>query len=445
MEQMQILSEVARAAQRLSFADAEYDRLVDAIGNARVVLIGEASHGTHDFYRERARLTRRLIAELGFCAVAAEADWPDAYRLNRYVLDLPGGPGSPRDEDAVAALAGFQRFPAWMWRNMDVVAFAEWLREHNSRGKNRAGFYGLDLYSLHASAQAVLAYLDKTDTQAAARARYRYGCFEAFGEDTQAYGYAASFGLSESCETSVLEQLRELQQRTLQVASWEGPQAQREAFSAEVNALLVRDAERYYRTMFEHDESSWNLRDTHMADTLDRLLEFLGPDAKVVVWAHNSHLGDARATEMGRRGELNLGQLVRERYPNQCFNIGFTTYSGEVTAATNWDEPAERKQVRLGMDSSYEKLLHDVGLGDFWLLLRDNERLREALAGPLLERAIGVIYRPQTERMSHYFRANLPQQFDAVIHIDRTRALVPLETSVPWQRGEVEETYPSAL
>lgn len=442
----QTSAEIGRSAVPLSFQNSDYDSLLEAIGEARVVLIGEASHGTEEFYRERARVTQRLIAEKGFCAVAAEADWPDAYRLNRYVLNLPAEePGGERDSDAPAALAEFQRFPAWMWRNTEVVAFAEWLRAHNGSGHNCAGFYGLDLYSLYASAQAVLAYLDRTDPEAAARARYRYSCFEAFEEDTQAYGYAASYGMAESCEQAVVEQLRELQRKYQELASWDAPQARREAFSAEQNARLVLDAERYYRTMFDAEDSSWNLRDTHMADTLDQLLRFSGPGAKVVVWAHNSHLGDARATEMGRRGELNLGQLVRERYGTACFNIGLTTFHGEVTAANNWDEPAERKRVRPALEGSYERLFHETGLGNFLLLLRDNEKLQQALRGPQLERAIGVIYRPKSERQSHYFRAELAQQFDAVIHVDQTRALTPLESSAKWHAGEPAETYPSGL
>lgn len=440
------IAELQRSALPLSFSWNDYDPLLAAIGDARLVLIGEASHGTHEFYRERAAITQRLIAERGFCAVAVEADWPDAYRLNRYVLALPPLSGSTEiDQNAAEALRDFRRFPAWMWRNTDVVSFAEWLRRHNQQGRDCAGFYGLDLYSLFTSAQAVLEYLDKTDPEAAARARSRYGCFEDFEEDTQAYGYAASFGMTESCENAVLEQLRELQRKAAESAVWHAPGARREAFSAEQNALLVLNAERYYRTMFDRDENSWNLRDTHMADTLDRLLSFLGPAAKVVVWAHNSHLGDARATQMGKRGELNLGQLARERYGARCFNIGFTTYTGEVTAASNWDQPAERKRVRPALEDSYERLFHDAALNDFLLLLRSGGPLRDALAPPLLERAIGVIYRPQTERLSHYFRAQLPVQFDAVIHIDTTRALEPLDATVPWTHGEPPETYPSAL
>src|SRR5690242_12387451 len=337
------LSEIARAAQPVSLDDRDYSQLFQQIGSSRLVLIGEASHGTHEFYRERARITRRLIEHHGFSGVAAEADWPDAYRVNRFVR------GEGDDPNAEQALAGFRRFPAWMWRNMDVLDFAEWLRSYNSAHKDKAGFYGLDLYSLYSSAQAVLAYLDANDPAAAARARYRYSCFEAFEENTQAYGYAASFGMTESCEQEVLDQLKEMLRRASELASRDGHSERRELFSAEQNARLVRNAERYYRSMFGGRVNSWNVRDQHMAETLDHLLAHLGPDSKIVVWAHNSHLGDARATQMGRSGELNLGQLVRERYGSAAFLLGFTTYSGEVTAASNWDEPAQRKIVRAAL------------------------------------------------------------------------------------------------
>ena len=438
----QALSQIARSAQPLSFINPdEYDSLLAAIGDARLVLIGEASHGTHDFYRERARITRRLIEEKGFNAVAVEGDWPDAYRVHRFVTNQGGGE-QPADQ-AVEALSGFRRFPAWMWRNMDVLAFVEWLRGHNERSSGPVGFFGLDLYSLYNSAQEVLHFLDRHDPGAAARARFRYSCFDQFGEDSQAYGYAAGFELTESCEQSVIEQLVEMRQKSLRLAG-DGELAN-ELFSARENAEVVRDAERYYRAMFGGRASSWNLRDRHMAETLDRLLGHLGLDSKIVVWAHNSHLGDARATETGRAGELNLGQLVRERYPDASFSLGFTTHSGEVTAASNWDEPAQRKIVRRALPNSIESLLHETGLGDFVLLLRE-EPIRKALSKPLLERAIGVIYRPESERVSHYFEARLPEQFDAVIHIDRTLALIPLETTVPWQEGdEVPETFPSAV
>lgn len=432
------VSEIARVASPISFDESDYDQLFEQIGNARVVLIGEASHGTHEFYRERARITRRLIERHGFTAVAAEADWPDAYRVNRFVQ------GHGDDPNAERAVAGFRRFPAWMWRNMDVLEFTEWLRGYNAAHERKAGFYGLDLYSLYSSAQSVLEYLDANDPAAAARARYRYSCFEAFEEDTQAYGYAASYGMTESCEQAVLDQLKEMLRRAAELASQDGHSDRSELFSAEQNARLVRNAEHYYRTMFGGRVNSWNVRDQHMAETLDRVLTYLGPQSKIVVWAHNSHLGDARATQMGRSGELNLGQLVRERYGDASFLLGFTTYSGEVTAASNWDEPAERKIVRAALSGSYEALFHEVGISDFLLSLRD-PAIKEALAGPMLERAIGVIYRPETERLSHYFDTRLPDQFDAIIHLDRTRALIPLEKTVPWERGEAPETYPSGI
>jgi len=438
------LSEVARSAQPLSFNDtAEYDPLLAAIGDARLVLIGEASHGTHNFYRERARITRRLIEEKGFAAVAIEGDWPDAYRVHRFVAGRRND--AEQAEQPLDALSGFRRFPAWMWRNMDVLAFVEWLHNYNLSQGSSVGFFGLDLYSLYTSAQEVLRYLDESDPSAAARARFRYSCFDQFGEDSQAYGYSTGFGMSESCEQAAVDELLEMRRRMTSSERAGDMRLESELFSARENAEVVRDAERYYRTMFGGRVSSWNLRDSHMADTLDRLVAYLGPNSKVVVWAHNSHVGDARATEMGGAGELNLGQLVRERYSSAAFLLGFTTCSGEVTAASNWDEPAQRKIIRRALPNSIESLFHQTGLGDFLLLLRETP-ICASLAQPLLQRAIGVIYRPETERVSHYFEAHLPEQFDAVIHIDRTLALIPLEASVPWHMGEeVPETYPSAV
>jgi erythromycin esterase-like protein len=416
--------------------------LLNQIGDAPLVLIGEASHGTHEFYRTRAELTKALILKKGFNAVAVEADWPDAYRANRWVRH------ASTETDAAAALGDFVRFPRWMWRNQDVVSFLTWLRDHNAprSADARVGFYGLDLYSLHASITAVLAYLQKVDPDAAGRARYRYGCFEDFAEDTQAYGYAATIGLSKSCEDDVVTQLTELRRRAADYASRDGRIAADEYFFAEQNARLIRNAEEYYRSMFRGRDESWNLRDTHMVETLEALraqIERTSGASRIVVWAHNSHLGDARATQMGVRGELNVGQLVREKYGARARLIGFTTHTGMVTAAHDWDDPAERRRVRPSLAGSYERLFHDVGIPRFLLLL-DAPDVRDALLPPRLERAIGVIYRPDTERTSHYFSARLPEQFDAVLHIDETTALEPLER---WSRDEVDlpETYPSAL
>ena len=434
---------VRRRAQTLSGDPSQYDALMAGIGDARVVLLGEATHGTHEFYRERAFITRRLIVEKGFAAVAVEADWPDAYRINRYVR------GAGADGESVEALGDFGRFPTWMWRNADVLDFVGWMRAHNETkpAAERAGFYGLDLYSLRASMHAVLTYLDKVDPDAARRARSRYACFDQFGDEMQQYAQATGYG-APSCEREVVTQLLDLHRRRLDYASRDGRVAADEFFYAEQNARLVRNAEEYYRTMFHGRAESWNLRDQHMAETLHELLEFLDrtrPEARVVVWAHNSHLGDARATEMGQGGELNVGQLARERFGAQAVLVGFTTYAGTVTAAAEWDGPAHRRHVRPALPGSYEKLFHDAGIPRFLLPLRTDLELASALAAPRLERAIGVIYVPQTERRSHYFHACLPEQFDYVLHVDQTRAVEPLDRTSLWDLGEIAETFPSGL
>jgi erythromycin esterase-like protein len=437
------VSELRLGAQSLNGGSEDYDRLLELIGDADVVLLGEASHGTHEFYRERARITRRLIEERGFRAVAVEADWPDAYRVNRYVQ------GAGEDADAEEALRGFRRFPTWMWRNAEVLDFVGWLRDRNEReaaSEGVSGFYGLDLYSLYTSVAEVIAYLERVDPPAAGRARERYACFEHFGGE-QAYGRAVTLGISESCRRGVLAQLTDLQRDAERYLHRDGIAAEDEQFYAEQNARLVAGAEQYYRSMFADHGTSWNLRDRHMAATLDNLSAHLsrhGEPAKIVVWEHNSHIGDARLTEMSRRGELNLGQLVRESRPEGCFLLGFTTYAGTVTAASSWDAPAERKRVRPALPGSVEALLHEVGEPRFLLDLVDGGGV-EALRSPRLERAIGVIYRPETERMSHYFEARVAGQFDALVHIDETRAVEPLERTAGWEVGEPPETYPTAL
>jgi erythromycin esterase-like protein len=435
--------ELLREARPLADGAADYDGLLELIGDVPIVMIGEASHGTHEFYRERARITRRLIEEKGFRAVAVEADWPDAYRVNRYVH------GATEDGDAEEALRGFRRFPTWMWRNAEVLDFVGWMREHNRRAEEggEVSVFGLDLYSLQSSVTAVIDYLEAVDPQAAARARRRYSCFEEFGGD-QEYGRAVGFGISESCRRGVVDQLVELRRSAEAYLRRDGIAAEDEQFYAEQNARVVVGAEEYYRAMFGAPTETWNLRDRHMADTLDRLDAHLarrGAPPKIVIWEHNSHVGDARMTEMGRRrGELNLGQLSRERRPRETFLIGLTTYTGTVTAASAWDAPAERKIVRPALPESFEALFHALGKPRFWLDLTSPAATDELLQ-PRLERAIGVIYRPETERQSHYFAARLAAQFDAVIHIDETRAVEPLERMAGWELGEPPETYPSAL
>lgn len=433
------------AAYPLAGGARDYDPLMERIGKARFALIGEASHGTHEFYRERAEITKRLITERDFKAVAVEADWPDAYRVNQYVR------GAGDDVAAVEALADFRRFPTWMWRNTAVAEFIEWLRAHNEAlpgDVEKVGFYGLDLYSLHTSMKVVLRYLEKVDPAAAKRARDRYSCFDHFGEDTQAYGLLTRLNLSKSCEEEVVNQLVELRRRAPDYAQRRDPGADDELFYAEQNARLVQNAEAYYRSMFLEEVSTWNLRDRHMAETLEALVAHLGRKgsrASVAVWEHNSHLGDARATEMGERGELNVGQLTRENHGRDAVLVGFTTHHGTVTAASDWDKPAERKNVRPALAGSYEALFHAARRGRFLLVLNESDQIADRLRGPRLERAIGVIYRPETERQSHYFRSRLSDQFDAVLHFDETRAVEPLETTAEWEMGEAPETFPFAV
>jgi erythromycin esterase-like protein len=435
------IAAIRAAAIPLRGAPDDYDALLDLVGDARFVLLGEATHGTHEFYEERARITRRLIEEKGFHAVAVEADWPDAYRVNRYVR------GKGEDGDAEAALSGFGRFPNWMWRNTDVVDFVDWLRTHNAKaGVRQAGFYGLDLYSLFTSIEEVLRYLERVDPEAAEAARAHYACFDHYHEDSQHYGYAANLSLSASCQDGVIEQLNQLHKRSGDYMQKDG--AEDAFFYAQQNARLVKNAEEYYRTMFRGRISSWNLRDSHMAETLEALAAHLstpGEPAKIVVWEHNSHIGDARATEIGEQGEWNVGELARKAYDGDTRLIGFSTYEGTVTAASAWDGPAEHKRVKPGIPGSYEALLHETGIPRFLLPLRDASPARDALMERRLERAIGVLYLPRTERHSHYFEAQMARQFDAVIHIDRTTAVQPLDAGGGWHGDEPPETYPEAL
>jgi erythromycin esterase-like protein len=429
------------AVHRLADGKVALDPLIDFAGDASFVLLGEATHGTHEFYSTRAAITERLIKEKGFHAVAVEADWPDAYRVNRFL--------SSRTSDAspAQALSGFTRFPVWMWRNLNVETFIAWLRQYNdSRPEQiaRVGFYGLDLYSLNRSRAEVVRYLEKTDPEAARRARYRYSCFDHFGEDEQAYGYAAGLDLSDSCQKEVLQQLKDLQRRSYDYLHRDGQAAEDDFFSAEQNARLVQNAEEYYRGMFHGRVNTWNLRDRHMAETLQALSGHLDRRfgrSKIVVWAHNSHLGDARATDRSQAGEWNLGQLVRE-HSSRAVLVGFTTYTGTVTVASEWGGVHETKRIRPALAGSYEALFHESGIPRFLVTFAGDERLSAAFRAERLERAIGVIYRPETERASHYFHARLADQFDAVLHFDDTHAVEPLPHAEEDQTSEVPETYP---
>lgn len=434
---------ITQNALPFSGQSLDYQQLIDWIGTARFVLIGEASHGTQEFYQIRAEITKHLIQQLGFQAIAIEGDWPDTYQIHEYIQ------GKHPELTAEQALNGFKRFPYWMWRNTAMQDFLTWLYQYNNHLAgidDKIGIYGLDLYSLHASMEAVINYLKEVDPPAAKAAMERYSCFEKFGGDPEAYGYATYTDISHACTQQVIAQLLELQTAAFSYVSNNGKSTD-SYFYALQNARLVKNAEHYYRIMFKNPTLSWNLRDQHMAETLFELTEHLEKrykaPAHIVVWAHNSHVGDARATEMSTQGEHNIGQLVRQKYPAETYIIGFSTYTGEVTAASNWGMPAERKHVRPALPGSYEDIFHQVEYPNFLLATGKNSASSSYLCSPHLQRAIGVIYRPKTERLSHYYYTQLPDQFDAIIHLDETQAVTPLDISVEWQRGEWPETYPS--
>ena len=426
---------IAEAAEPLpDFDDPAFGRLFDRFADRRVVLLGEASHGTAEFYRARAAITRHLVQHHGFTIVAVEADWPDAAAVDRYIRHRDG---------RADAEPPFQRFPTWMWRNTEITAFVEWMRRHYAtvaQPDRRAGFHGLDIYNMSGSIAAVLEYLDKVDPAAARIARERYGCLTPWQNEPATYGRAVLGGGHAKCEDAVVAQLRELLQRRLDYAAGDG-----ESFrDAAQNARLVAAAERYYRVMYYGGAASWNLRDSHMFETLGHLLEARGPEAKAVVWAHNSHIGDARFTDMGQtRGELNIGQLCRESYGDKVALIGFGTHSGTVAAATDWDGDIEVMRVRPSHRESYERLCHDAGVPHFLLDLHGDQALRSRLLEARLERFIGVIYRPETELASHYAAASLPQQFDAWVWLDETSAVVPLGPE--HAQSGAPETWPFGL
>ncbi|MBX9650418.1 MAG: protein-L-isoaspartate(D-aspartate) O-methyltransferase [Xanthobacteraceae bacterium] len=426
-----LIRNVADAAESFpSIEAADLTALLARIGSARVVLLGEATHGTSEFYRMRERITRDLIIKKGFRFVAIEADWPDAARVDHYVRHFQYPPSE---------WTAFARFPSWMWRNTEVREFVSWLRKHNGtvERNERVAFHGLDLYSLYDSIRSVLNYLDEVDPVSATVARERYGCLTPWQRDPATYGHAALTGAYPTCETHVVRALTDLLAKRRAYAEHDGERF----LDAEQNARLVANAERYYRIMYYGSRASWNLRDGHMFETLKNLLAFHGPDCKAVVWAHNSHVGNAGATEMAARGEHNLGQLCRKEFGDQAYLVGFGTHSGTVAAASEWDGPMEVKKLRPSVPNSYEELCHATGHARFMLGLRG----RGDLCGPTglgrerLERAIGVIYRPETEIASHYFQANLPEQFDEYVWFDDTHAVTPLDTT---EIKGLPDTYP---
>jgi erythromycin esterase-like protein len=436
-----LVSELEKAAFPLTGAMTDYDDIIHAARGKKFVMIGEATHGTQEFYAMRAAITQRLIQELEFDAVAVEADWPEACNVNRYVSLMEDG-------TAQQALEGFERFPAWMWRNTEVLHFIAWLQGWNARfsrprAKNSppVGFYGLDLYSMNASMHAVINYLDKVDPVAATRARNSYSSIDHFMDNL------SKSALMDSCEQDIVLRLAELQRKAHEYINNDGLTASDENFFAIQNAKVVRNAEQYYRAMLTGRRGAWNIRDKHMFETLQSLSDHFGKrkgrEAKVVVWAHNSHVGNAAATEQGQqRNEVNLGQLVCEAYGADVLLIGFSTSHGAVTAASGWDEPVECVNINPPFPGSYEEIFHHVNCKNFLLDLRVNNNATDLLMQPRLQRAIGGVYRPMTERQSHYFQTCLPEQFDFMIHIDSTTAVQPLETIPQWHRGNMDETYP---
>jgi protein-L-isoaspartate(D-aspartate) O-methyltransferase len=428
---------IAEAAEPLpDLEDPAFGRLFGRVADRRVILLGEATHGTSEFYQARAAITRHLIEKHGFTIVAVEGDWPDVVTFDRYVRHRAARAG---------AEPPFQRFPTWMWRNTDIVSLLDWMREHNESvhaPHRRAGFYGLDLYNMRGSIGAVLEYLDKVDPEAAAVARERYGCLTPWQKEPSTYGRAVLTAGYRKCEQVVVDQCRELLQRRLEYTVQDG-----ESFlDAAQNARLIASAERYYRIMYYGGAESWNLRDRHMFETLEHVLEAHGPRSKAVVWAHNSHIGDARYTDMGVvRGELNIGQLCRERFGNEAALVGFGTHTGTVAAASDWGGDMEVKRVRPSHRDSYERLCHDAAVPRFLLDLRPGQHraLRQRLLRPRLERFIGVIYRPDTELLGHYADASLPQQFDSLVWFDESSAVTPLGPE--HARPGAPETYPFGL
>ena len=425
---------VAKAIEKFTtIASVDLEPMLRRIGDARIVLLGEATHGTSEFYRMRERISRTLIERKGFSFVAIEGDWPDAARIDHYVRHREYPPSE---------WTAFARFPVWMWRNHEVREFVDWLRAHNAEVEpgERVAFHGLDLYSLYNSIRSVLEYLDAVDPRTAQVARQRYGCLTPWQADPATYGHAALTGKYQTCEHEVVSMLADLMQKRRAYAEHDGERF----LDALQNARLVANAERYYRTMYYGSRSSWNLRDSHMFETLKNLLSFHGPKSKVIVWAHNSHVGDSAATEMSVRDEYNIGHLCREGFPNVSYSIGFGTNSGTVAAASNWDEPMQIKTVRPALAGSYERLCHEAGDPRFLMPLRElaPPALRVGLMQSRLERAIGVIYRPETELQSHYFEAVLPSQFDEYIWFDETSAVTPLKTE---ELQDLPDTYPFGL
>jgi erythromycin esterase len=429
------LIEAVKRIEKPLRGDEDLDPLLERIGDARVVLLGEASHGTHQYYAWRDRISRRLIEEKGFGFIAVEGDWPDCYLLNRWVKGVDGGGG------AREMLHAFERWPTWMWANHEVAELAEWLRRHNEGRPEdgRVGFYGLDVYSLWDSMDVVTRYLEKVDPEAAKRARGAYGCFDPYGEDVQDYAMATAL-VPTSCEEEVVRILSDLRAKGPDYHA-EGREAY---FNAEQNALVARNAERYYRAMIRGGAQSWNVRDRHMIETLERLLRHHGPDAKAIVWEHNTHVGDARATDMARAGMVNVGSLARERWGGDVVIAGFSSHRGSVIAGSEWGAPMQRMTVPEAREGSWEHVFHQAGAHDRLVMMDDLDDV-EAAQPARGHRAIGVVYHPEREATGNYVPSVLPFRYDAMLYIDHSHALRPLKMDARLDSHEPPETYPSGM
>jgi len=431
-----LLREQVEELARPLAAPVHLDPLLEQIGSSRCVLLGEASHGTAEYYRWRSTLSQRLIEEKGFSFIAVEGDWPDCYRINRYVKAFESSGNHARE-----VLHAFDRWPTWMWANEEVVELVEWLRawNHERPEPRRVGFYGLDVYSLWESLYLVMSYLHRVDPAALPAAHRALRCFEPFGEDVQAYARATRF-VATACEDEVVALLREVRSKAAAYRS-EGREGY---FQAEQNALVLKNAESYYRAMVRGGPQSWNIRDRHMAETLDHLLHHHGPDAKAIVWAHNTHIGDARFTDMAGNGMVNLGELVREqRGGDGVVLVGLGSFRGSVIAGRQWDAPAERMTVPPARDGSWERVLHEIGAADRLLILTDKTPTPELLE-PRGHRAIGVVYDPELEEYGNYVPTILPGRYDAFLYFDETQALHPMPVAAR-EEGEVPETFPSGV
>ncbi len=430
----QVITKIQRAALYLD--ETAITTLLDNIGDANIVLLGEATHGTHEFYELRSEISKRLILEKNFTTITIEGDWPDAYAVNAYIQNNAYN-------NAQEALQSFDRFPTWMWQNIPMLELVEWLKKYNQQKNNSIYFYGLDLYSLYKSIDAIITTLTKINPEVAKKVKTNYSCLELFRDNPQAYGYYLFSQLTKSCQKEVIEALKNIE--TIEWEKLKNKISSKDEFFIMQNERVVKNSENYYRSLFINEINNWNLRDTHMMETIKEIIKHHKKNGiknpKIIIWAHNSHIGNSAATQMSAQGEFNIGHLIKEKFGKQAYSVGFTTYQGTVSAAPEWHMPVERKNIRTALVNSYEDLFHTVGISKFLLSLED----KDIVPKQLLERAIGVIYAPLTERQSHYFYASLAYQFDAVIHFDTTSALEPLEKTTQWIEGEVPETYPSGL